>query len=137
MTAQLGCYFNQEYAGPGVRWLEKALPEYVEMYNRDIHYGKTIVVLQSSGTGKSRTLAEMASSVRIDPFVSFAVAHPSQNPRERWGISVCFRGLGSMETPDARHGYPLGDRSVFGCLDRLPKDVMTKLRCVKVSTFNG
>ncbi|KIK03428.1 hypothetical protein K443DRAFT_476833 [Laccaria amethystina LaAM-08-1] len=36
-----------------------------------------------------------------------------------------------METPDARHGYPLGDRSVFGCLDRLPKDVMTKLRCVK------
>jgi hypothetical protein len=110
----------------------------MEMYNRDVHYGKTIVVLQSSGTGKSRTLAEMASSVRIDPFEIFVVAHPSQNPREHWGISVCFRGLGSMEpeTPDAEDGYPPGDISVFGCLARLPEDVMKTLKCVKVSTFN-
>jgi len=110
-----------------------ALPAYMEMYNRDVHHGKTIVVLQSSGTGKSRTVAEMASSVRIDPFEGFVVAHPSQNPREHWGISVCFRGLGSMETPDAGDGYPLGDRTVFGCLDRLPKDLFKRFKSVKVS----
>jgi len=114
-----------------------ALSQYMEMYNPDVHYGKTIVVLQSSGTGKSRTVAEMASSVCIHhPFESFVVANPSQDAREHWGIGVCFRGLGSMETPDAEDEYPLGDRSVFGCLDSLPEDVMRNLKFVKVSTFN-
>jgi hypothetical protein len=64
------------------------------------------------------------------------VAHPSQNSPEHWGISVCFRGLGSLTTPDAGDGYPLGDRSVFGCLDMLPKDVIHELKYVKVSMFN-
>jgi hypothetical protein len=108
----------------------------MDMYDSQVHYGKTIVVLQSSGTGKSRTVTEMAGSVRIDPFEIFVVAHPAQDPQKHWGISVCFRGLGSMETPHANDGYPLGDISVFGCLDRLPKDVMTKLKFVKVATFN-
>jgi len=108
----------------------------MEMYHRDDHYGKTIVVLQSSGTGKSRTMAEMASSVCIHPFESFLVAHPSQNPRKQWGISVCFRGLGSMETQDVEDEYPLGERSVFGCLDTLPGDVVGNLKFVKVSMFN-
>ncbi|EDR07710.1 uncharacterized protein LACBIDRAFT_294481 [Laccaria bicolor S238N-H82] len=120
-AVRLDRYFKKMYTGPGVQWLKMALPRYMEMYNRDIHYGKTIVVLQSSGTGKSRTLAEMASS-------SFVVAHPYQNPQENWGISICFRGLGSKGTPVALDGYPLGDRSAFGCLDRLPKDVMMKLK---------
>lgn len=106
--------FQKKYAGPGVRWLEMALPQYMKMYNHNVHYGKTVVVLQSSGTGKSRTMAELARS----------------NPREHWGISVCFRGLGSLNMSDV-DGYPLGDVSVFGCLDRLPGDVMMKLKCVK------
>lgn len=38
---------------------------YMEMYNSDMHYGKTIHILQSSGTGKSRLVAELGKSVRI------------------------------------------------------------------------
>ena len=113
-----------------------ALPQYMEMYDRDVHHGKTILVLQSSGTGKSRAVAEMANSVPIDPFESFVVAHPSQNSRGHWGISVCFRGLGSNATQDPRDGYPLGDISLFSCLDGLPEDVMRNLEFVKVSRFN-
>jgi len=133
---RLNHYFKQKYVGPGVQWLQMALSQYVEMYDPNVHYGKTIVVLQSSGTGKSRTVAEMTSLVRIDLLGSFVVAHPSEKYQGHWGISVCFRGLGSIKTPDVRDGYPLGDVSVFGCLDRLPQDVMKTLKFVKVSTFN-
>lgn len=62
---RLDSFFKRKYVGPGVRWLETALQKYMEMYDHKIHYGKTIVVLQSSGTGKSRAVAEMANSVRI------------------------------------------------------------------------
>lgn len=55
--------FTREFRGKGFSWMEKGLERYNEMYN-ERHYGKTIAVVQSSGTGKSRTLAEMAKRVR-------------------------------------------------------------------------
>ena len=32
-----------------------------------------------------------------------------QNPEEHWGVSVCFRGVGEKESPEANEGWPLGD----------------------------
>jgi len=41
----------------------------MKMYNSNLHYGKTIFILQSNGTGKSRVVAELARSVRkVDLF---------------------------------------------------------------------
>lgn len=44
-------------------WLEMGLNKYMELYNENVHYGKAIIVLQSSGTGKSRAVAELAKLV--------------------------------------------------------------------------
>jgi ABC-type microcin C transport system duplicated ATPase subunit YejF len=66
--------FTREFRGKGFSWMEKGLERYNEMYNLEKHYGKTIAVVQSSGTGKSRTMAEMAKRVRAaahSPNLSF------------------------------------------------------------------
>ena len=71
----MGTYFTGEFHGPVALWLEIGLKKYMELYNKDIHYGKAIIVLQSSGTGKSRAVAELAKLVSRDPLQKFTVPH--------------------------------------------------------------
>ena len=56
--------FNRDFRGNGLSWMEKGFQRYKEMYDLEQHYGRTIAMVQSSGTGKSRTMAEMAKNVR-------------------------------------------------------------------------
>lgn len=56
--------FVRKFRGGSLNWMETGLQQYKKMYNPDTHYGRTIAVVQSSGTGKSRTMAEMAKKVR-------------------------------------------------------------------------
>ena len=55
--------FVREFRGNAVSWMEKGLQQYKGMYDPEEHYGWTIAVVQSSGTGKSRTMAETAKKV--------------------------------------------------------------------------
>ncbi|EDR03297.1 uncharacterized protein LACBIDRAFT_331604 [Laccaria bicolor S238N-H82] len=59
---RLNKHFMETYCGPGALCLEKGLHQYMKMYKPEVHYGKSIVILQSSGTGKSRVVAEMTNS---------------------------------------------------------------------------
>ena len=66
--------FVREFRGNGLSWMEKGFQQYKGMYGLEEHYGRTIAVVQSSGTGKSRTMAEMAKKVRAaihSPDLSF------------------------------------------------------------------
>jgi len=79
--------FNRKYQGPGVSWLEKGLRVYMEMYNSNLHYGKTIFVLQSSGAGKSRVVAELARLVgKVGLSEVFIVAHPTSRIQRSIGV---------------------------------------------------
>ncbi|KAG6858465.1 hypothetical protein C0991_002672, partial [Blastosporella zonata] len=54
--------FNNPFVGPGVSWLDEALNTYQAIYNESHHYGRAISILQSSGMGKSRAVAELAKT---------------------------------------------------------------------------
>jgi len=80
------------YNGPGVAWLESALQKYIKMYDAGEHYGKTIVIMQSSGTGKSRTAAEF-TTVCIGPLPMLVMLiHPRipESTGESTSVSVVW-----------------------------------------------
>lgn len=114
---RLNSSFTAKFHGPVALWLKTGLEIYKKLYNENIHYGKAITVLQSSGTGKSRAAAELAKSY--------------------WGVSICFRGMGHnfKRTPDPRDGFPLGDIPVFEFLTKpskvLPPEVVLNLGPLK------
>ncbi|KAF8324221.1 uncharacterized protein EI90DRAFT_3076383, partial [Cantharellus anzutake] len=61
--AQLEAFFRRNFRGDSVTAFLQALDSYGEMYNSDFHYGRSIPILQSSGTGKSRLVAEVLKRV--------------------------------------------------------------------------
>jgi hypothetical protein len=59
---------------------------YMKVYNSNLHYGKTIFDLQSSGAGE---VAEQARSVRKVGFSEvFIKAHPTSRIQRSIGVSV-------------------------------------------------
>ncbi|ETW80221.1 hypothetical protein HETIRDRAFT_475834 [Heterobasidion irregulare TC 32-1] len=80
--------FHEEYRGGAVNDFFQALEEYESIYKRDIHYGKIISILQSSGTGKSRLVEELGSRIPT--------------------LSVCFRG-----SEEVTQGWPPRDHGVY------------------------
>ncbi|KAF8331366.1 uncharacterized protein EI90DRAFT_3057693, partial [Cantharellus anzutake] len=61
--ARLEASFRRNFRGDSVTTFLQALNAYGEMYDSDLHYGRSIPILQSSGTGKSRLVAEVLKRV--------------------------------------------------------------------------
>ncbi|KAG6839356.1 hypothetical protein C0991_003372, partial [Blastosporella zonata] len=90
--------FTSPFVGPGLTWLDEALNTYQAMYDQSKHYGKAISILQSSGMGKSRAVAELAKT--------------------RYLLSICFRDIKNPEY-DPKKGWPPHDTHAcrFFCED--------------------
>ncbi|THG94313.1 hypothetical protein EW026_g7126, partial [Hermanssonia centrifuga] len=99
---RLDISFREEYRGQAADQFLMALPKYEKMYSSDQHYGRTIVILQSSGTGKSRLVKELGEAIPT--------------------LSVCFRkgedpsyGWPPCDTPAYRFfSTDRGSESIFG-----------------------
>jgi len=50
--------------GDAVKSFIDGLDVYSDIYNNERHYGRSIALLQSSGTGKSRLVHELGKQVR-------------------------------------------------------------------------
>ncbi|OBZ66974.1 hypothetical protein A0H81_13300 [Grifola frondosa] len=83
-AAYLDREFNRIYQGTAVSDFKSGLMDYEQMYDSQRHYGRTIPIVQSSGTGKSRLVKELG-----DEFPT---------------LSVCFR-----PTVDMTSGWPPND----------------------------
>ncbi|OBZ69610.1 hypothetical protein A0H81_10227 [Grifola frondosa] len=83
-AANLSRPFDQPYHGTAVKDFKDALLEYDRMYDPTNHFGRTIAIVQSSGTGKSRLVKELGNHF------------PS--------LSVCFRSTQEITT-----SWPPGD----------------------------
>jgi len=57
--------FHQEYRGGAVESFIEALNTYGKIYKPNKHFGRTIPLIQSSATGKSRLVAEIGKTVRF------------------------------------------------------------------------
>lgn len=58
--------FCEPFRGDSVEWLEKGLKAYEELWKAtpNRYFGKTIPIVQSSGMGKTRAVAELSKKVR-------------------------------------------------------------------------
>jgi hypothetical protein len=72
--------FQENFRGTAHEDFIKGLEIYDQFYDRRIHFGRTIPLLQSSGTGKSRLVSQMGSKVRF----SFHRVHMSDNAMYRF-----------------------------------------------------
>ncbi|EIW79940.1 hypothetical protein CONPUDRAFT_155332 [Coniophora puteana RWD-64-598 SS2] len=79
--------FTRKYRGSAVDDFVKALDMYDKMYDKDKHFGRCIPIIQSSGTGKSRLMDELAKTV------------PS--------VTICFRR--DRQQYDFQDGWPPQD----------------------------
>jgi len=59
--------FDQTYEGNAVKSFIRGLDVYSKIYKQDRHYGRSIALLQSSGTGKSRLVHELGKRVCASP----------------------------------------------------------------------
>jgi ABC-type lipoprotein export system ATPase subunit len=59
----LNAAFVNSFYGSSDDLFKNDLKTYSAMYNSQHHYGKIVCILQSSGTGKSRLIAEYAKKV--------------------------------------------------------------------------
>jgi len=57
--------FRQEYRGGAVENFIEALNIYGNMYDPNKYFGRTIPLVQSSATGKSRLVEEIGKLVRL------------------------------------------------------------------------
>jgi hypothetical protein len=57
--------FHQEYRGGAVSDFITALSIYRRIYDPNVYFGRSISILQSSGTGKSRFVKELGNIVDI------------------------------------------------------------------------
>lgn len=55
--------FQTKYEGQAVDSLLSGLTSYEKIYNPDTYYGRTIAIIQSSATGKSRLIQELLTKV--------------------------------------------------------------------------
>ena len=62
---RLHAMFTRKYKGDFHKLLVGALDDYQKIYDRQKHFGRIIPIIQSSGTGKSRLVREMAYEVRF------------------------------------------------------------------------
>jgi hypothetical protein len=62
--------FHQAYQGKAVDDFRIGLDVYREIYDPKVHFGRSIPILQSSGTGKSRLIDELGNLVQTD-FISY------------------------------------------------------------------
>ena len=58
--------FTSPYIGEAADDFVAALAHYESTYDPEIHYGHTIVIVQSSGTGKSRLVDEIGRQVGLN-----------------------------------------------------------------------
>jgi hypothetical protein len=94
--------FRQVYPGGSVHKFIDALKIYGVIYDRKRRFGRSISILQSSGTGKSRLVEEIGHEVLFD----FILSDRSRgiNVPQVPTLSICFQESGS-----SRYGWPLGD----------------------------
>lgn len=57
--------FRSKYRGSAAQSFARAIDIYGKIYNPKQHYGRSIAILQSSGTGKSRMVQELGNEVRV------------------------------------------------------------------------
>lgn len=55
--------FSAPFQGDALSWLESGFAVYEDVYEAEKYYGKTVPIVQSSGMGKSRLMAELAQHV--------------------------------------------------------------------------
>ncbi|OBZ66715.1 hypothetical protein A0H81_13308 [Grifola frondosa] len=83
-AANLSREFDRVYQGTAVSDFKHGLMDYEQMYDSDRHFGRTIHIVQSSGTGKSRLVKELSHEFPT--------------------LSVCFR-----PTSDIMSSWPPND----------------------------
>ena len=57
--------FHREYRGDAVKSFSRGIDVYGRIYDPKRHYGRSIAILQSSATGKSRLVQELGNEVRV------------------------------------------------------------------------
>jgi len=62
---RLHAMFSRKYKGDFHKLFVGALDDYQKIYDQQKHFGRIIPIIQSSGTGKSRLVREMAYEVRF------------------------------------------------------------------------
>ncbi|KAF8324213.1 uncharacterized protein EI90DRAFT_3076347, partial [Cantharellus anzutake] len=67
---QLEASFCGDYRGDNAQIFLQALGVYDKIYDSSLYYGRSIPILQSSGTGKSRLVAEVLKNVRRNQQIS-------------------------------------------------------------------
>jgi len=87
-AARLDAMFTQDYHGEAAELFAGALKKYNKFYNSSRNFGRCIPIVQSSGTGKSRLVAELGNQVVT--------------------LSVCFR-----KSKDPKAGWPPADEPAY------------------------
>jgi hypothetical protein len=62
---RLHAMFNQTYKGDYPKLFVRALNDYEKIYDTRKNFGRIVPIIQSSGTGKSRLVRQMAYEVRF------------------------------------------------------------------------
>jgi hypothetical protein len=57
--------FRTKYRGDAAKSFACGIDDYSKIYDPKKHYGRSIAVLQSSATGKSRMVEELGNEVRV------------------------------------------------------------------------
>jgi ABC-type histidine transport system ATPase subunit len=60
---RLHAMFSRQYQGDFHKLFVGALDDYQKLYNPQKHFGRIIPIIQSSGTGKSRLVRQIAYEV--------------------------------------------------------------------------
>jgi hypothetical protein len=70
---RLNAMFRTEYRGNAAKSFALAIDVYSKIYDPKKHHGRSIAVLQSSVTGKSRMVEELGNEVRVRRAVTVLV----------------------------------------------------------------
>jgi hypothetical protein len=62
---RLHAMFSRKYKGDFYKLLVGALDDYQKIFDRQIHFRRIIRIIESSGTGKSHLVREMAYEVHF------------------------------------------------------------------------
>jgi hypothetical protein len=76
MLAALSGDWKRPFWGDSVNLLKKLLLDEERVFQRDEFYAKSMTIIQSSGTGKSRLLDELSKELLT---ISFALRHPHKD----------------------------------------------------------
>jgi hypothetical protein len=76
MLAALSGDWKRPFWGSSVNVLKKLLLDQEGIFQKDKFYAKSMTIIQSSGTGKSRLLDELSKELLT---ISFALRHPHKD----------------------------------------------------------